>query len=384
VLMDHPILHVIPWILVSIEIQLNLNNVKSSFSACPTPSLTTLTDNGCIQLQSISPYTQTPGSYVNYTCAGLITGLVSTYSHCPVEVCKTDFTWTSPSISCGTNQCYNVGSSASYQGHRTCTMTGKTCQRWDSQSPHTHSFTGANFPDGSLTAANNYCRDPDGSGYPWCFSTDPLVGKESCSVLQCSTVPINYGTCATTAPLDPTATTAVNCGLPTLLAMTDNGCIQLQSIPPYTTTAGSIINYICAGLLTDFVSSYDHCPEQICQTNGVWTNPAISCGINECYTVGNSSTYHGHRTCTFSGKTCQRWDSQTPHSHSFTAVNFPDGSLALANNYCRDPDGTGSPWCFTTDPAATDSVIQTDSIIQTDSSIQTDSVIQTDSIIQTD
>ena len=29
---------------------------------------------------------------------------------------------------------------------------------------------------------------------------------------------------------------------------------------------------------------------------------------------------------------------------------FPDGSEAIASNYCRDPDGKGAPWCFTTDP----------------------------------
>ncbi|KAL3862428.1 hypothetical protein ACJMK2_008394 [Sinanodonta woodiana] len=292
-----------------------------------------MTDNGCIQLQSVPPYTTTAGSIINYICAGLLTGFVSTYNHCPEQLCQTNGVWTSATISCGINECYTAGNSSTYHGHRTCTLSGKTCQRWDSQTPHSHSFTAVNFPDGSLALANNYCRDPDGTGSPWCFTTDSAVVRESCNVLVCTSVPVNEGTCTT-----------ANCGLPTLVAMTDNGCIQLQSVPPYTTTAGSIINYICAGLLTGFVSTYNHCPEQLCQTNGSWTSPTISCGINECYTVGNSSTYHGHRTCTFSGKTCQRWDSQTPHSHSFTAVNFPDGSLALANNYCRDPDGTGSPW----------------------------------------
>ena len=28
---------------------------------------------------------------------------------------------------------------------------------------------------------------------------------------------------------------------------------------------------------------------------------------------------------------------------------FPvDGSVAKAENKCRDPDGTGTPWCYTT------------------------------------
>ena len=55
---------------------------------------------------------------------------------------------------------------------------------------------------------------------------------------------------------------------------------------------------------------------------------------------------------TINGQTCQRWDSQTPHSHKYNNIaNFPDASLSEAANYCRNPDNaTGGPWCYTTDP----------------------------------
>ena len=49
---------------------------------------------------------------------------------------------------------------ADYRGTIAVTETGRTCQRWDSQSPHRHTRTSANYPDSGLV--ENYCRNPDG------------------------------------------------------------------------------------------------------------------------------------------------------------------------------------------------------------------------------
>ena len=32
---------------------------------------------------------------------------------------------------------------------------------------------------------HNYCRDPDGTGYPWCYTTEQGVRWEGCSVPDC-------------------------------------------------------------------------------------------------------------------------------------------------------------------------------------------------------
>jgi len=63
--------------------------------------------------------------------------------------------------------------------------------------------------------------------------------------------------------------------------------------------------------------------------------------------MGTSST-------TVSGRTCQAWSSDTPHEPFGPATNdanFPDGSRAAAQNYCRNPVlGGVTLWCYTVDP----------------------------------
>ena len=62
----------------------------------------------------------------------------------------------------------------------------------------------------------------------------------------------------------------------------------------------------------------------------------------------------GKLSVTVSGKTCQAWSSQTPQKPqpSIKDKDFPDNTMVLANNYCRNPDSTtGGPWCYTMDPA---------------------------------
>ncbi|KAI8490048.1 hypothetical protein Bbelb_321180 [Branchiostoma belcheri] len=67
--------------------------------------------------------------------------------------------------------------------------------------------------------------------------------------------------------------------------------------------------------------------------------------------VGDGTTYRGTVSVTKRGKTCQRWDSQTPHGHTRTAANHP--ASGLEQNYCRNPDGESGVWCYTTDPNTT-------------------------------
>ena len=65
-----------------------------------------------------------------------------------------------------------------------------------------------------------------------------------------------------------------------------------------------------------------------------------------CKTTKLGREYIGKQNKTISGKTCQRWDSQTPHKHNRNLCKFPD--LAKAANFCRNPDKEDEgPWCYT-------------------------------------
>ncbi|XP_008522207.2 hepatocyte growth factor-like protein isoform X3 [Equus przewalskii] len=91
---------------------------------------------------------------------------------------------------------------------------------------------------------------------------------------------------------------------------------------------------------------------------GPWcytTDPAVrfqSCGIKSCREAAcvwcNGEDYRGAVDRTESGRECQRWDLQHPHAHPFEPGKFLDKDLD--DNYCRNPDGSERPWCYTTDP----------------------------------
>merc|ERR1712194_513938 len=67
-------------------------------------------------------------------------------------------------------------------------------------------------------------------------------------------------------------------------------------------------------------------------------------GICDESIAGRGISYKGCQFKTRSGKTCQRWDTKTPHDHRFGD---------LPENYCRNPDGEPTIWCYTTDPDKT-------------------------------
>ncbi len=78
-------------------------------------------------------------------------------------------------------------------------------------------------------------------------------------------------------------------------------------------------------------------------------SPSADVDYDECYTYPRGDDYRGYVSMTKSGRTCQNWLEQAPHEHGFQPENYPFTGLG-DHNFCRNPDGEPSPWCYTTDP----------------------------------
>ncbi len=74
-----------------------------------------------------------------------------------------------------------------YVGDVSVTETGLECQRWDSQTPHSHSHSDADFPEKDLSLTSNYCRNPSGRSRPWCYTTDKDIEWDYCKLWRCHT-----------------------------------------------------------------------------------------------------------------------------------------------------------------------------------------------------
>lgn len=73
------------------------------------------------------------------------------------------------------------------------------------------------------------------------------------------------------------------------------------------------------------------------------TAPQQAC--DETLSGTGDRDYRGCQTVTTSGKTCQAWNVQTPHAHGNTPASKP--TYGLDSNYCRNPDGESTIWCYT-------------------------------------
>ncbi|XP_029449955.1 plasminogen [Rhinatrema bivittatum] len=268
------------------------------------------------------------------------------YDYCNIQECEED--------------CMHC-SGRNYRGNISKTESGLECQHWALQKPHGHGYIPLNFPEKDLKM--NYCRNPDGEPRPWCFTTNSSKRWEFCTIPRCSTDP-------------PTTSPGLQClsgngeSYIGKIALTISGkvCQEWTAQTPhkhYRTPE----NYPCKNLdknycrnpdgetrpwcyTTDSDTRWEYCQIPSCDGSApdVESMPEqIPSGTDpECY-IDNGTTYRGPASMTISGKKCQAWSSMTPHSHTKTPSAYPNADLT--RNYCRNPDGDKSPWCYTMDPS---------------------------------
>ncbi|XP_046570940.1 uncharacterized protein LOC124279185 isoform X2 [Haliotis rubra] len=144
-----------------------------------------------------------------------------------------------------------------------------------------------------------------------------------------------------TALANLTSVLTVDCGSPTPVEGTD---------VVYTSTGlHAIASYRCEKGFYNTIHPGQRIMS-VCEKDGFWTMVNEKCvNISGCWTApAGKVVYTGTRSTTTTGKVCQRWDSQTPHTHTKTEdVKFwipgfdTPQTVTGSANYCRDPDRDG-------------------------------------------
>ncbi|XP_040981174.1 plasminogen-like isoform X2 [Aquila chrysaetos chrysaetos] len=281
------------------------------------------------------------------------------FDYCNIPECEGQVMHTGEGLG-PTTECMQCNGE-DYHGEVSRTESGLECQHWDTQEPHMHGFTPKHFPEKDLKL--NYCRNPDGELRPWCFTTSPTKRWEYCNIPRCTMHPPVSGLgsqCLSGKGEDYRGRIAIT--------KSGNACQHWNTQFPHR--HGWIPDrYPCKGLEENYCRNpggekrpwcytinssvrWEYCAIPHCDgtEQGIADVPMEVPLPEECYR-GKGQSYRGTTSITASGKKCQAWNSMFPHRHEKTPDRFPNADLR--DNYCRNPDGDNSPWCFTTDPSVT-------------------------------
>ncbi|XP_028905507.1 hepatocyte growth factor-like protein isoform X2 [Ornithorhynchus anatinus] len=238
-----------------------------------------------------------------------------------------------------------------YRGSVDRTESGRECQRWDLQRPHKHPYDPNTYPDKNLD--DNYCRNPDGSERPWCYTTDREHPREFCHIPRCRA-----------RRWQPPEDTTLTCfrgkgeGYRGTANTTVSG-IPCQRWDAQTPHRHHFLpeKYQCKDLRENYCRNPDGSEGPWCFTSRSSLHMGFcfqikrcpdDVKVEDCY-PGNGAQYRGRVNKTRKGIICQRWADKTPHQPQFSPTTAPHAHLE--GNFCRNPDDDShGPWCYTTDP----------------------------------
>ena len=123
---------------------------------------------------------------------------------------------------------------------------------------------------------------------------------------------------------------------------------------PMLEPSGELPKNMHAGVIPSTIDVFDPIEDKLLLEANSRSEPeALLFSLHICDETIRGYRQNGYRGCqtkTTSGRTCQRWTSQSPHEHSNTPGRYLDKGLGN-HNYCRNPGGTsGGIWCYTIDP----------------------------------
>ncbi|XP_008936753.1 PREDICTED: hepatocyte growth factor-like protein, partial [Merops nubicus] len=255
--------------------------------------------------------------------------------------------------SCGIKKCEDAVcmtcNGEEYRGTVDHTESGTECQRWDLQYPHKHPYHPDKSPDKGLD--DNYCRNPDSSERPWCYTTDPGREREYCRIRLCKKRPRPHN--ITTGCFRGKGE-----GYRGRVNVTVSGipCQRWDAQSPHQHHFVPE-KYPCKDLQENYCRNPDGSEAPWCFTARPTVRVAFCFHIRrcpdelsaqECY-HGHGEHYRGHVSKTRKGITCQPWAAQAPHVPQISPITHPEADLE--KNYCRNPDNDShGPWCYTMDP----------------------------------
>jgi len=221
-------------------------------------------------------------------------------------------------ICCGTKNCED------YRGTISVTISGKTCQAWDKQTPHQHSRF-KKYPNSGLVS--NYCRNPDGEASAWCYTTDPKKRWELCDVPHCPGVE-----CCTHANCDDYRGKISR-------TRTGRTCKPWSQGPPQASRFAGLESNYCRN-----PNGHHRAWCLIDHPRWQWDECEIpSCPGAECCSQVDCKDYRGKLAKTKLGRTCKPW-SQVKKEYS--PQKHP--GAGLDSNFCRNPSKQPGAWCYTT------------------------------------
>uniref|UniRef100_A0A452EN11 Hepatocyte growth factor-like protein n=1 Tax=Capra hircus TaxID=9925 RepID=A0A452EN11_CAPHI len=248
-----------------------------------------------------------------------------------------------------------VDTGVEYRGTVAITVGGLPCQHWSQRFPNDHKFT----PTLRNGLEENFCRNPDRDpGGPWCYTTDPAVRFQSCGIKSC-----REAACLWCNGEDYRGS----------VDSTESGreCQRwdLQHPHPHpfepsfwtkiwtTTIAGIRTARSGPGATPQTRRWRESSATSPAAVQRFEAQPSQEATTLNCFR-GKGEGYRGTANTTAAGVPCQRWDAQLPHQHRFAPEKYACKGVSraglegrdLRENFCRNPDGSEAPWCFTSRP----------------------------------